>query len=125
MAQRSGDPRRITLAHAMFEDALGVHRASQLAGDRAHRDLEAVLGSLVRVKNAYRIVAARQLRGGGSTPVTAPAATPDPTPRPGSRRLTAPGSGPCGVRFGGSGTFSRAMHPARGRRDRRRCPPIA
>lgn len=81
MAQRSGDPRRISLAHAMLEDALGAHRAGQLAGDRAHRDLEEVLGSLVRMESAYRIAAARRLRGGGSTPVTAPAATPDPSIR--------------------------------------------
>jgi hypothetical protein len=77
MAQRCGDPGRISLAHAMLEDALGVHRATEVASDRVRQALKAVLGSLVRTKEAYRIAAARQVRGGGSMPATAPAATSD------------------------------------------------
>jgi len=74
VAQRCGDPRQISLAHAMLEDALGAHRTVEVTGDRVHRALETVLGSLVHTRRAYLIAAGtRQLPGGESRAAIAPA----------------------------------------------------
>lgn len=61
-AQRFGDPRRISVAHAMLEDALEVHRASEVASERVRRALEAVLDALARSRKEYVSAAARQVR---------------------------------------------------------------
>lgn len=75
MAQRCGDPGRISLAHVMLEDALGAHRASEVAGDQVRRALKEVLGSLVRKREAYQFAAAWQVRCGGAKPAAANAGT--------------------------------------------------
>ena len=76
-AQHGGDPRRISQAHAMLENALEVHRASEAASERVRQGLEAVLDALARTKKQYILAAARQAQGGGLVSTSAPTATPD------------------------------------------------
>jgi hypothetical protein len=54
-ARHCGDPGRISLAHAMLQDAMEVHHAGEVASDRVRRDLEAVLGALARTRKAYLV----------------------------------------------------------------------
>ena len=62
-AQHCGDPRQISLAHAMLEDALEVHRASEAASAQVRRALETALSALARTKKEY-VSAARQVQDG-------------------------------------------------------------
>lgn len=85
-AQRYGDAGRISAAHAMLDDALEVHCASQAASERVRRALEAVLDALARSRKEYISAAARQVCDG---PVPAAAAT----ATPGSIRQSPSGGG--------------------------------
>lgn len=71
-AQHCGDPRRISAARAMLEDALEAHRAQEAASEHVRLALGAVLSTLARTRKAY-VSAARRVQDGpgAATPSTA------------------------------------------------------
>lgn len=86
--QYCGDPRRISAARAMLEDALEVHRAQEAASEHVRLALRAVLGTLARTRKGY-VSAARRVQD-GEGPATPSTATPDPS----RRRVTSGGGVP-------------------------------
>ena len=92
-AQRSGDPRRINLAHDALEYAIEVRRASEAAGYLVRRALEAALDRLERATGVGAVSAtAGRAEGDGPGPAdtSASAAPPDPSIRRAPPRGEAP-----------------------------------
>jgi hypothetical protein len=78
-AQRDGDPRKISLAHAALEHALETGRTSMLARDRGRQTLSADLDLPARTTRERMISAlVRQLEHDGPVITAGPLQAPDP-----------------------------------------------
>lgn len=94
-AQRDGDPRRISLAHAALERALHVEHTSTLERDRVRQTLSAQLDLLARVARERMIPApVPPLEQDGSVITAARRETPGPRAGQVRSQAEAPGRAP-------------------------------